>query len=105
MNWFQKFFSNPNVHAIGAALASAATIFFPQYALPLAAVGSLLGVTAAAIPENPVLVPVPVHNPASIVLPTVAPGTSYHSAQYAELFTALIQALKDAGIVATPPAK
>lgn len=88
MTWFQKFFSNPNVHALASAATGAAAIMFPQYQLPLTVVASTLATTAAAIPENPVPVPVPMVAP--ITLPPAAAGGSYHAVDYANLAAALL---------------
>lgn len=91
MNWFQKFFSNPNVHAISSGLATAASMAFPQYAAPLQVVAGTLAITAAAIPENPVVVPTPVAP--VLTLPTAAGGGSYHAVDYAALGAALLAQL------------
>lgn len=97
MNWFQTFFSNPNVHAIASALTGVASIMFPIYALPLQVVSATLAGTAAAIPENPVAVPMPV-TPTSIATPIVnlpppVSGGSYHAIDYANLAAALVAQL------------
>lgn len=92
MNWFQQFFSNPNVHAIGSALTGAASIAFPQYSLPLQVVSATLAGTAAAIPENPVAVPMAVSPIAApvVTLPPAQAGGSYHAVDYATLAASLI---------------
>lgn len=97
MNWFQTFFSNPNVHAIASALTGAASILFPAYSLPLQVVSATLAGTAAAIPEHPVAVPMPVA-PVPIATPVVnlppaQAGGSYHAIDYANLAAALVAQL------------
>lgn len=97
MNWFQTFFSNPNVHAIASALTGAASILFPQYSLPLQVVSATLAGTAAAIPEHPVAVPMPTIPPVPptpiLTLPPSQAGGSYHAIDYATLAASLLAQL------------
>jgi len=79
MNWFQRLWSNPNTHIFVAASAPALMTAFPQYAAPLAAVGTLLGIHGGLTPEAP---------PAQ---PTTPPP---QAPDYAAMAVALIAALK-----------
>lgn len=105
MNWFQRFFTNPNVHSILAAVANVAqpvafSTGHPEVALAIAAVGTLTGVVSAATPENPVLVPtaqpampvpgLPTGGPI-VHLPPAASGGSYHANDWLILATQLMQ--------------
>ena len=98
MNWFQKFFTNPNVHALGAALAPGLMTAFPQYALAIGTVGTLAGVVAAATPENPVIVSTP---------PTVPPPVpgSMHKEDWSALIATAVQAAMAAKAAKEPPKK
>ena len=90
MNWFQKFFTNPNVHAIAAGLSPGFMMAFPQYAPAIAALGTVTGLVAAATPEHPVVVPQPAPLPPVVSVPPAAQGGSYHAVDYANLAAALV---------------
>lgn len=103
MNWFQRFFTNPNVHAIASGLlnpaqAVAYSMGHPEIGVAIAAVGTIAGLQAAATPENPVAVPVPI--PAAAIpghavggpviqLPPAANGGAYHAADWVNLAATL----------------
>lgn len=99
MNWFEKIWNNANFHIFGAMAAGAASIAFPQFAVPLQVVAGTLGTAAAALPGGSVISgtppgPVPVATPVTpapvVVLPAAAAGGSYHAVDYANLAAALL---------------
>lgn len=103
MNWAQRFFTNPNVHAIFSGLVNAAqpvayTMGHPEIGMAIAAVGTVAGFQAAATPENPVAMPVTI--PAAAIpghavggpviqLPPAANGGAYHAADWINLAATL----------------
>lgn len=103
MNWFQRFFTNPNMHAIASALASPAqaiafTLGHPEVAFAISTLGAATGLIAAATPENPTLIAVPaaavpVPGMAAggpvIHLPPAANGGSYHAQDWINFAGAL----------------
>lgn len=101
MNWFQRFFTNPNVHAnmsavLNAAQPLAVVLGHPEIAIAIAAVGTMTGLQAAAMPEKPVLVPmkadpIPGHAEGGpvIQLPPAAKGGSYHAQDWITLAASL----------------
>lgn len=103
MNWFQRFFTNPNVHAVFSGLVNAAqpvayATGHPDIGMAIAAVGTIAGLQAAATPENPVAVPVavastPIPGHATggpvIQLPPAAAGGSYHASDWINLAATL----------------
>lgn len=93
MNWFQKLWSNPNFHLIGAIASGAASVAFPQYAPALQVVAGTLGAVGVALPEQAgqaVIQPVPAP---VVALPPSAAGGSYHAVDYANLAAALLAQL------------
>lgn len=95
MNWFQKLWSNPNFHLIGAIASGAASVAFPAYAPALQVVAGTLGAVGVALPEQAgqaVLPPAaPVAPPAPVVaLPPAVGGGAYHAVDYANLAAALL---------------
>lgn len=91
MNWFQRFFTNPNVHAIGAAALNAVqpaaiALGHPEIALAASVLGTTTGLIAAATPEN---LPSPIPGIASggpiVHLPPAAAGGSYHASDWMNL--------------------
>ena len=110
MNWFQKFWGNPNVHILGAMAAGAASVAFPAYAAPLQIVSGVLGSAAVLTPEAPgqaVLPDKPAAPPAPVItLPPAASGGSYHAVDYANLAAAILAqfAQKPSDPPATPKA-
>lgn len=103
MNWFQKLWSNPNFHLVGAILSGAASVAFPAYAPALQVVAGTLGAVGVALPEQPgqaVIPSAPAAPVAPVVaLPPAAAGGSYHAVDYANLAAALV-----AQFAATQPA-
>lgn len=103
MNWFQKLFTNPNVHAVlSAAVNAAQPIAYatghPEIGVAIAAVGTIAGLQSAATPENPVAVPISLPAPAIpghaeggpiIQLPPAAAGGSYHTQDWVNLAATL----------------
>lgn len=101
MNWFQRFFTNPNVHAIASAVLNAAqpvayATGHPEIGVAIAAVGTLTGLQSAGTPENPVPVampsqPIPGHATGGpvIQLPPAAGGGSYHKEDWINLAASL----------------
>lgn len=101
MNWFQKFFTNPNVHAVLAASANVAqsvayNVGHPEIGVAIAAVGAVAGLQSAGTPENPVAVaipsqPIPGHATGGpvIQLPPAAAGGSYHKEDWLNLAASL----------------
>lgn len=97
MNWFQKFFTNPNTHAVLAAAANAAQSVayaagHPEVGVAIAAVGTIAGLQSAGTPENPVAVSVPSQSIPGhatggpvIQLPPAAAGGSYHKDDWMNL--------------------
>ena len=90
MNWFQRFITNPNVHAVGAGLSPGLALSLPPpWNIVAASLGSAAGFIAAGTPEHPVFVPTPVA-PAPVPVPT----GSMHAGDYAAIAQALLDALK-----------
>lgn len=103
MNWFQRFFTNPNNHAVFASVANVAQgvaygMGHPEVGMAIAAVGTAAGLQAAATPENPVAVPVALPAPAIpghavggpvFQLPPAALGGTYHASDWANLAVSL----------------
>lgn len=103
MNWFQRFFTNPNVHAVFSGLVNAAQPIayasgHPEIGMAIAAVGTVAGFQAAAIPENPVAVPmavpstpIPGHATGGpvIQLPPAINGGAYHTEDWVKLAASL----------------
>lgn len=99
MNWFQKFFTNPNNHAVLASVANVAqgvsyAAGHPEIGMAIAAVGTIAGLQSAATPENPVAVPIalpaapiPGHAVGGpvIQLPPAIAGGSYHAEDWMNL--------------------
>jgi hypothetical protein len=104
MNWFQRFFTNPNVHAIGAGLAPGLMMAFPQYAPAIGAIGTVAGFVAAATPENPVSVPMP-SAPVVPAAPAQAASGSMHQTDYVQLAMAIVAAMAAQKNPAPEPAK
>lgn len=91
MNWFQRFFTNPNNHAIIAGVANAAQVAaiatgHPEVSMAIAAVGTAAGFQAAGTPETPT-VPIPGHAVGGpvITLPPAAGGGAYHATDWLNL--------------------
>lgn len=100
MNWFQRFFTDPNNHAVLSSAANVAQGIayasgHPEVGMAIAAVGTMTGLQAAATPENPVAVPMP-GTPATpipghasggpvIQLPPAVNGGSYHASDWLNL--------------------
>lgn len=103
MNWFQRFFTNPNVHAVFSGIVNAAqpvayATGHPEIGMAIAAVGTIAGLQAAATPENPVAVSVAVASTSIpghatggpvIQLPPAAAGGSYHASDWINLAATL----------------
>lgn len=99
MNWFQRFFTDPNNHAVFASAANVAqgvaySLGHPEIGVAIAAVGTVAGLQSAATPENPVAVPIAVPStpiPGHAVggpvvqLPPSASGGSYHASDWINL--------------------
>lgn len=100
MNWFQKLWTNPNVHILFALASGAASIAFPVYAGALQIVAGAFGTAGVLLPEQPGHVVLPAVAPPDVVavtptatvvtLPTAAAGGSYHAVDYANLAAALL---------------
>lgn len=96
MNWFQRFFTNPNVHAISAAVMNAAQPIayaagHPEIGLAISVLGTTTGLVSAATPEYPSAAAVPGHVSGGPVvqLPPAANGGSYHADDWIKLATTL----------------
>lgn len=103
MNWFQRFFTNPNVHAVASSVLHIAQPVaymtgHPEIGMAIAAVGTIAGLQAAATPENPVAVPIslpaaPIPGHAEggpvIQLPPSIAGGSYHTQDWINLAATL----------------
>lgn len=79
MNWFQKMWRNPNTAIFVGATAPALMTAFPQYAAPIAAVGTVLGLHGGLTPEAP---------------PSTPPASSPTIPDYATLVAAIIEGLR-----------
>lgn len=96
MNWFQNIWNNANFHIFGAMAAGAASIAFPQFAIPLQVVAGTLGTAAAALPGGSVIgagptpIAIPVAPAPVITLPPAVAGGAYHAVDYANLAAALL---------------
>lgn len=103
MNFFQRFFTNPNNHALAASAANVAqsvafTMGHPEIGMAIAAIGTAAGLQSAATPENPVAVPmtvpstpIPGHATGGpvIQLPPAIAGGSYHTQDWVNLIATL----------------
>jgi hypothetical protein len=93
MNWFQRLWSNPNVHILGALASGAASVAFPAYAGALQVAAGILGGAGVLLPEQPGHVVLPgavAAAPPVIALPPAAGGGAYHAVDYANLAAALL---------------
>lgn len=109
MNWFQRFITNPNVHALGSSILNAAqpvavAMGHPEVAVVIAAMGTVAGVQAAGTPEKPVADAIPGHISGGPVvqLPPSANGGSYHADDWIKLAATLATQF---GGIAPPVAK
>lgn len=97
MNWFQNIWNNANFHIFGAMLAGAASIAFPEFAVPLQVVAGTLGTAAAALPGGSVIATpaaAPAVAPAPVInIPAPVAGGSYHAVDYANLAAAVLAQL------------
>lgn len=101
MNWFQRLWSNPNVHILGALASGAASVAFPAYSGALQIVSGALGTAGVLLPEQPTHVVLPAAPVAPVItLPPSTTGGAYHAVDYANLAAALL-----AQFAAPPPPK
>ena len=57
MNWLKRLWANPNTAIWLATAAPTLMAVFPAYAVPVAAVATLLGIHGGLTPEQPVPTP------------------------------------------------
>ncbi len=99
MNWFQKLWANPVVHVVLTVGSSVAGVVFPQYQVAAAALAGAFGLNAAHAATTLTVAP-------PSVTSWAPPATgSLHALDYAGIIAALVQGMKDAGLVKTadPP--
>lgn len=88
MNWFQRFWNNPNNHIVLGTLSGVAATVFPEYKEPLAAAAVALGGAGVMLPEQPKAEP----KPEIQATPIAIPQGTLHTADYVGIAQALLAA-------------